>query len=50
MAIDHPRQRKNIADTTDAYDHFRTLSDRKLPASGSKLVALGLRATIKGRF
>lgn len=50
MATDHPRQRRNVNDVTAAYDRFRGLSDHGLPRNGSKLVALGLRASIKGRF
>lgn len=44
------RQQKNLTDVTGAYDHFRTLSDRHLPASRSRLVNLGLRAAVKVRF
>lgn len=50
MATDHAKARKNITDVNTAYDHFRTLSDKSLPASQSRLVNLGLRASIKGRF
>jgi hypothetical protein len=47
---DHTRARRNVADVTDAYEHFRRLSTVSLPVSQSKVLNIALRCAVKVRF